>query len=436
MTQKSPEQNSLGLSVYLGMAKYTEPLADRRLQKGVSTGEEDPERIDERHGQSNIERKDGQLIWLHAGDLGQSFSMIELIGRIAAILPSAHFLLTTTDRIRERAMAARLTADTVHQYVPYDSPKAVEAFLSHWKPDVCLWGENRLMPVLIKETALADVPLVFLNARLTPQTIKRMRWLPGVAAPVLNSFDEILSIDSDAAEYFCKLGAEPEKITVTGVLSEGSIALPHDESERARISRQLYGRPVWLAAHVHPDEESIVVQAHKATSRVTHRLLTILSPESSSQLQALEQVLKNSNLNIARRSQPESLTPLTDVLLGDVPGELGLWYRIASVSFIGGSLCDAGGQNPFEPAALGSAIIHGPNVENFADSYLRLARAGAAVEVSSPSSLAEAISELMPPDKAAEMAHSAWLACSEGAEVTDRIMNSVLSRLRPPEEGA
>ena len=104
---------------------------------------------------------------------------------------------------------------------------------------------------------------------------------------------------------------------------------------------------------------------------------------------------------------------------------MGLWYRIASVSFVGGSLVDVGGHNPFEPALLGSAILFGPHVRNFVDGYRRLSDADAAVLVRSEAELAEALVATMAPDRAAAMAAAAWAACSEGAEVTDAVLAAI-----------
>jgi hypothetical protein len=96
---------------------------------------------------------------------------------------------------------------------------------------------------------------------------------------------------------------------------------------------------------------------------------------------------------------------------------------------VGGSLQPIGGHNPFEPAALGSAILHGPYVTNFVDIYQRLTEAGAARLVTGPDTLAEAVHELMNPDKAAAMAHAAWEVVSQGAEVTDRALDAIFDRL-------
>jgi len=121
--------------------------------------------------------------------------------------------------------------------------------------------------------------------------------------------------------------------------------------------------------------------------------------------------------------------PDTAVYLADTMGELGLWYRLAPISFVGGSLEPVGGHNPFEPAALGSVILHGPYVSNFSDIFQRLTEAGAARLVSSPGSLAEAVNDLLNPDRAAVMAHAAWEVCSAGAEVTDKALDMLFDYL-------
>ena len=430
MSEKASDQKSLGLSVYSGLAKYATPLAERRGQRSVVKGEEDAARIQERYGNSPIARAGGLLIWLHCSDLGHSLALMGLMGRLKAVYPGATFLLTTSERVSEQVMAVRLPVGAIHQYAPYDIPRAVESFLAHWQPDICLWAEDRLMPVLFQETIARNIPAVYLNAGAPSRSFRRLRWMPGVASSVINLFSAILATDEEAASGLQKLGASPDKISVAGVVREGSIPLPANEAMRSHVARQLQGRPVWLAAHVNESEEDMVIEAHKMAQRSTHRLLTIISPLKHERISGLSAKLVDSGLNFLRRSDWSSLTPLTEVLLADVPNELGLWYRIASVSLVGNSLTNEGrGGNPGEPAALGSAIIHGPHVEDFADSFFRLASVGAAVEILSVESLAEAISELMSPDKAAEMAHAAWVANSEGAEVTDQVIEVVVELL-------
>ena len=111
--------------------------------------------------------------------------------------------------------------------------------------------------------------------------------------------------------------------------------------------------------------------------------------------------------------------------------ELGLWYRLAPVCFMGGTLFagGVGGRTPFEPAALGSAILHGPNPGPHREAYARLSEARATRQVASPAALATAVADLIAPDKAAVLAHNAWAATSGGTEVAERVVQIALSTL-------
>ena len=434
MAGKQPDQKALGLSVYMEVAKYTSPLAERRAQKAIASGREDPARILERSGKTAIARPEGRLIWLHTADMAGALVLGNLIARLQVVFPQASFLLTTAERVRDAVLAVRLPEGTIHQYAPYDLPKASDAFLKHWQPDLVLWSDDRLMPILLQTAFQQQIPLVFVNAGVPRKTAKRLRWLPGAAAAVLNLFTAILAVDDAALNELKRLGVSAEKIRKTGPLREGSPPMPFDEPVRAQIAKMLHGRPVWLAAHVSPQEVETVLEAHRIAQRGAHRLLTILSPLKGEQVAPLADYLAQSGLNISRRSDPGSLTASTDILFGDVKGELGLWYRVASVSFIGNSLHPEGtGQNPNEAAALGSAIIHGPHVGNFADSYYTLLQADAVIEVTNAASLAEAVSELMSPDKAAAMAQAAWAVNSQGADVTDAVLETVQDCFDNPE---
>ena len=164
-------------------------------------------------------------------------------------------------------------------------------------------------------------------------------------------------------------------MTVIGSLKEGAAPLPHDEAERVRIARAFAGRPVWLAASTHPGEEEVVLAAHVRARRALPMLALILAPRHPARGDALAEMLRARGFQVAQRSgKARPIAADTDVYLADTLGEMGLWYRIASVSFVGGSLVAVGGHNPFEPALLGSAILHGPHVRNFLDPYRRLQR--------------------------------------------------------------
>ena len=139
--------------------------------------------------------------------------------------------------------------------------------------------------------------------------------------------------------------------------------------------------------------------------------------------------LKKHNFRVRIRSEKENILSDTQIYIADTLGELGIWYRIASVSFVGGSLVPVGGHNPYEPAALGSAILHGPYVENFKEIYKRLNTADAAIKIEDEVELGIKLIDTLSPENAAKLAHSAWEVSSKGAEITDKAMNLIHENL-------
>ena len=426
--------HSVGLALYLAFSERAEGIANKHLAERTEKGKEDRARLQERFGRTNCPRPDGTLVWFHAASVGESLSILELVKRLGDQRPDLHFLITTGTLTSAAMIAGRMPENGIHQFVPVDARPYIRNFLTHWKPDLAVWTESELWPALMHETHAAKIPMVLINARISKATYRKWRWFPGIAASLLRRFDFVLAQDTATAGYLRRLGLPANRIEVSGTLKEGSAALPHEEEERTRFAKQLAGRPVWLAASTHTGEDEMVAKAHRIASRATQRLLLIIAPRHPDRGPAIEKMLKAGGWQFAVRSRDEPIEPSTQIYLADTLGEMGLWYRIAPVSFLGGSLVDIGGHNPFEPAALGSAIIHGPHVHKVADIYQRLAKVGATVEVRSTRDLGRAVGRVLSPDKAAEMAHAAWEVSSSGAEVTDRALNLLSSYLPSPPE--
>lgn len=420
---------SLALSAYLAFSARATRFAERKLATRLEAGKEDPDRIDERRGVASVPRPDGPLIWFHAASVGESLSLLELIRRMSETRPDLNFLVTTGTVTSAQVMAARLPPAAQHQFIPVDVLPYVRRFLDHWKPDLAIWTESEFWPALITETKARGTQMVLINARMSKTSHDRWRFLRGMARSLLSRFDAAHVQDDITAGYLRRLGVPSERLHVTGTLKEGAAALPCDEDERTRMAQHLNGRPVWLAASTHEGEEEKILDAHAQALRVNHRLLMILVPRHPHRADDVEKLIIRKKCSVVRRSTGERPGPDTQVYLADTLGELGLWYRLSPISFVGGSLEPIGGHNPFEPAALGSAILHGPYVTNFVDIFQRLAEAKASCLVTSPDSLADAVNELLNPDKAAALAHAAWEVCSAGADVTDQALEMLFERL-------
>lgn len=426
---------SLGLAAYLAFSERASGLAGRKLARRSAEGKEDAARLPERRGEAGQPRPEGVLVWFHAASVGESLSILELVRRLGDARGDLHFLITTGTVTSASLVAGRMPENGRHQYVPLDVGPWVRRFLDHWRPDLAVWTESELWPRLIVETHRRRIPMLLINARISRNSHENWRWFPAFARALLRRFSYVLAQDEVTARNLRRLGLPRARIEVTGTLKEGSAALPCDEADRAAFARMLGGRPVWLAASTHPGEEDLVARAHRTAARAAQRLLLIIAPRHPERGPEIAERLRAEGWRVAVRSQDEPLESDTEIYLADTLGEMGLWYRIAPVSFLGGSLVEIGGHNPFEPAALGSAIIHGPHVHKVADIYARLAEAGATLEVKSAKALAEAVGRVLSPDKAAAMAHAAWEVSSSGAEVTDRALDLLLSHL-PDTEGA
>ena len=418
---------SPALALYLALSERWAKLVENTLRNRMNRGKEDPDRMNERRGIAQRERPQGPLIWVHAASVGESLSTLEVIRQIGQVRPEITFMVTTGSRTSAALMGVRLSKNAFHQFVPVDVRPYIRSFLDYWKPDLAIWTESEFWPALMHETGKAGVPMLLLNARMSAASHRKWRWNRGMIKALLANFDRALAQDEDSARHLRQLGMPADRIEVTGFLKEGALVLPHDETQRKQMAALIGTRPVWFAASTHAGEDEIVVAAHKLAQRTTHRLLLILAPRHQDRADGIEKMLLDQGWDVARRSKNQEPNADTQIYLADTMGEMGLWYRLAPTSLVCGSLVTGiGGHNPFEPAALGSAILHGPYPHNFQDIYDRLAEAKAAVQVATPEQIANQVIELLSPDKAATLAHAAWEVSSRGAEVTTRAVEVIL----------
>ena len=375
------------------------------------------------------DRGDGVLVWLHLGDGAGLRSLAQLARQLGRERPDLRFLITAEGA--EAPPAAGFPAGTATDVLPPDRLPALRPFLDHWRPDLALLAGESLPPALIAEAHERRIPLILADIRLTPATAAHWRWRRGMAGSLLARFDRILAQDPDTAARLRAIGGRLLQVDVAGRIEETTEPLSGNEPERAALAELLQTRPVWLAVACPESEEEAVLAAHAHAMRLAHRMLLILVPADPDRAPDLADRITREGWTAALRARDEEPEPEVQVFLADGESELGLWYRLSPVTFMGGTLAPGGGgRNPFEPAALGSAILHGPHPGPYPDAYARLTEARAARLVPTPAALADAVADLIAPDKAATLAHNAWAASSGGAEVTERVAEVVLATLR------
>lgn len=392
---------SISLAAYLALARRT-PKADMAFPS---------------------KRPEGTLLWGHATSPARATALVQIAARLRMQRPELCLLLSAPSEIER---PDRMGEQDIFQTVPGDSISTADSFLDHWQPDLCLWTGGYFKPALLHQAAKRELPLFLIDASEDGLNASHQRWLPELARANLRAFSAFLARSGTAAQVLRRLGVAADEIEVTGPLQEGSAALSCNEQDREEMAQVLAGRPVWLAAMVQGDELFHVLAAYREVSRMALRLLMILVPDDETDGPEFRRVLRDTGFRTAVWSEGEMPDETTQVLLADTWGEMGLWYRLAPVVFMASSLTPGhGGRDPYEPAALGSAILYGPNVGRYLAAYSRFAQAGAARIVKDSENLAAALLQCLAPDQAALMATAGWEVSSSGAEVTDRVIDLV-----------
>lgn len=376
------------------------------------------QRMHERLGHASLPRPGGDLIWFHAASVGESLSVLTLIARMGDRLPWAEFLITSGTATSAEMIGQRLPPRTRHQFAPLDAPGPVGRFLSHWRPRAGIFVESELWPVMLTEARGSGARLALLNARLSEKSVAGWRKRPATARFLFGQFDLILTQNRNTADNLIAIGADPARLREGSNLKSTAAPLPVDAKTLADMRAALGGRPVWIASSTHEGEEQTVLAAHRALLDHHPDLCLLLVPRHPERGDDVARLIAATGMTSARRTRGEAPSGTTQVYLADTLGETGTWYAVSPLVFLGGSLRPIGGHNPYEPAQAGAAIVTGPGVFNFAETYPPLIARGGAVEVTDAIGLAAAIGNWLdnPAEfEAARLAASAFVAAQQSA---------------------
>lgn len=379
------------LAFYRATGRLLGPVMPVLLRGRTRAGKEDPARRPERLGRADLARPEGPLVWVHAASVGEVLSVLPLVRRIVEAGPRV--LLTTGTVTSAKVVAGRLPPRTLHQYAPIDVTTFVGRFLDHWRPDLAVFVEQEIWPATVSEIARRGIPQVVVNARLSAKSATRWSKMAGLARALFGRLALVLAQSEADATRLRELGAGP--VIVTGNLKFDVVAPDCSDYELAGLARAVGDRPVWLAASTHAGEEEMAADVHTALATRFPGLLTIVVPRHPERGAQIRAMFDQRRLPTAQRSLREPVLPETAILLADTIGELGLFYRLARIAFLGGSLAPKGGQNPIEAAALDTAVLHGPDLSNFVEIYRAFGRAHAARQIEAPAGLAEEVGRLL-----------------------------------------
>jgi 3-deoxy-D-manno-octulosonic-acid transferase len=390
---------------------------------------EDQARLNERKGQASHPRLNGELIWIHAASVGEAQSALILIKELSITDSKLNFLITSGTKTSAELMAKRLPQNAQHQYYPLDNPIWVRKFLNHWKPDLILWMESELWPNMLDAIKQRNITAFLVNARLSDRSSKRWSLFKASAKKILSTFTMILAQTNQDKDRFDALNAL--KTIVTDNLKYSASPLQYDQNDLRDLSKSINDRPIWVYASTHEGEEALAARIHSELKETYPNLLTIIVPRHPERRHDIQKTLNVMGLTTGLRGENKDLPCAdTEIYIADTLGELGLFYRLASIAVIGRSFSNdgGGGHNPIEAAQLNCAITTGPNVQNQIQLFNEMFTAKAAMQVQTEQELINQL-KLYLSDKGA--LDTAIKTAKNFAQSKDDIIHTVMDKIIP-----
>ena len=357
----------------------------------------------------------GPALWLHGASNGELTSARGVLMGLLAVRPGLQVLVTANTGTAVTLVQGWGLPGVQAALSPLDSWGAAGRVLRRWKPAALIVIENELWPGRIAAAAAAGVPVALIGARMSVRSAAGWaRVAPGLIAASLGRLSFVSAQDEGSAARLVGLGLPVEALGAVVMLKAGVGEVAPGLPQPVPRNRVL------LAASTHPGEEALVVQAFVA-ARGQFDLL-ILAPRHPRRSAEVAGVMVAAGLGFTRRSDGAVPSAGMPVFLADTMGEMALWYAMAGVTVIGGSFIPLGGHTPYEPAAAGSAVVHGPHMDNFEEAAAALSKAGGALAVDRDG-LAAALAGL-------DAARQAQLArAARGALATEGGVDALVARL-------
>lgn len=330
-------------------------------------------------------------LWLHAVSVGEVNAIAALLKGLREHYPETPLLITTTTPTGSARVKSLFGDQVQHVYLPYDTPGAVNYFLNYFRPKIAIIMETEIWPNLFAEIGKRHIPLLIVNARLSQRSMRGYRIISGLMDIATQAVTQVAAQSLADLQRYQKLGIKPNQGQVTGNL-KFDVELPVQLSEQAKLWRSAWGeRPVWIAASTHPDEEALVIEAHKRVRRECPDALLLWAPRHPERFESVLELAGREKWRVSNRHTHQQPQRDSDVFIINTLGELLPFYGCADVAFVGGSLQAVGGHNLLEPASLGVPSVVGPHTFNFVDITRILLEVGAVQQIETSEQLPDAI---------------------------------------------
>ncbi len=371
-------------------------------------------------------------LWLHAVSVGEVNAITPLLKRLREHYPDTPLLITTTTPTGSARVKSLFGDQVQHVYLPYDTPGAVNYFLNYFQPKIAIIMETEIWPNLFAEIGKRHIPLLIVNARLSQRSMRGYRIISSLMHIAIKAVTQVAAQSSADLQRYQKLGIKPNQGQVTGNL-KFDVELPTQLTEQAKLWRSSWGRrQVWIAASTHPDEEVLVIAAHKRIREQSPNALLLWAPRHPERFESVLELVNAERWCVSSRTVHQQPNADSDVFIINTLGELLAFYACADVAFVGGSFQAIGGHNLLEPASLGVPSVVGPHTFNFVDITQILLEVGAVQQIETPDELPDAILRCLSDKKLAQQCGEAGRKRIERERgALDRTLKLIEQYLKP-----
>ncbi|MCR5506996.1 MAG: 3-deoxy-D-manno-octulosonic acid transferase [bacterium] len=399
------------------------PVLFIRRMKGLET--KDSIRKVERFGYASVKRPNKKIVWFNAASVGESNSIIPVIDEILKKYPDTFVLVTTTTVTAADGMAKKLSGkNAVHQFLPIDRRAYVDRFFDYWKPSVGFFVDSDFWPNLILSAKDHKIPLILLNGRVSDKSFAKWKNNLPFIKPLASAFEFTFGKSEDDCKKLSTMGFK--KPVCVGNLKYAVPPLSYDKEELKNLSSQIGSRHLFVVSSTHPGEEELCISAFMNIKKRFPDVLMVIAPRHPARGEEIKSLIEANGLKAVLRSSGDKITKNVDIYIANTMGELGLFYNLSEIAFVGGSLIKWGGHNPMEPARLHNTVLSGKYVHNFQETYDLLKSEKAVVMVNDEKDFASKVKAFFEnPDVAKDYMSRAFYVAEREAAVLSRVMEKL-----------
>jgi 3-deoxy-D-manno-octulosonic-acid transferase len=390
---------------------------------------------------AELKAKLGQrpVIWLHAVSVGEVGVCLQFLRVLEPKLPAVQFVVSTTTSTGMGELRRKLPAHIPAIYYPADLFGVVRRALNMLRPRAIILVEAELWPNLLWQAQDRNIPLYLINARLSKRSFQRYERISFLFRPLFAKFRAVGCPQTSDAKRLIALGFPADSVRAVGNLKFDA-AKPDARAglDVPKLLRQIgvnHNAKILVAGSTHEGEEAILAEMLPRLRARFPDLFLVVVPRHFERAKDVVRNLETRGVKFIRRTEITATTSLApdavSCLLVDSTGELKFFYQHAAVVFVGKSLTAQGGQNPIEPAALGKAMVFGPNMQNFTAVTQAFLAGQGAVQVQTAPELEEALVRLLADDSLrAQLGTHALRVFQENLGATERTVAMILETAR------